>query len=158
MLIQKMSSLRTRLLTVLMLALSPAIVLIVIANWKMAQTQRIHAEQDARRLAEFIANDHRQAIETARGILQRLATRPGLGDAPAGTNTVSRPISLHPALANVGFLDRDGRLVLATSESVPGTPRGNRRQSAPSSCSRPAKTCGESCSPPCGRRPFRTIR
>ena len=86
------SSLRSRLLLLVLLALLPALVLILITAWEQRQLAAVDAQESALRLARVAASNQERLIEGARSLLIVLAQIPA---APPG-KTSAKGLSAKP--------------------------------------------------------------
>ena len=82
------SSLRSRLLLLVLLALLPALVLILITAWEQRQLAAVDAQESALRLARVAASNQERLIEGARSLLIGLAQ---ITAAPAGKTSACGP-------------------------------------------------------------------
>ncbi|NJM56098.1 MAG: HAMP domain-containing protein [Verrucomicrobiae bacterium] len=109
--ILRLSSLRVRLLMVLGLALSPAVLLLGVANWQAWQAYSADAEDAAQQLIEFSAVRHRDAVESARRVLMQMVEGHSNPEgAPHEDSNLQNPF-----FSNVGVVDRDGAVVLSAA-------------------------------------------
>jgi len=78
------SSLRSRLLLLVLLALFPALVLILITAWEQRQLAAVDAQESALRMARVAASNQERLIEGARSLLIGLAQIPAAQPGKAG--------------------------------------------------------------------------
>lgn len=113
------STLRGRLVLLVCIATLPAILFTfyVASNERRAVLQR--TEREARHLAALASREHSQQLEGAKRLLQRLGDRtrdPSSGGCP---DLLGAVLAISPQLANIGILNRDGR-VLCSVEPAGG--------------------------------------
>ncbi|OGL19952.1 MAG: hypothetical protein A3K12_02675 [Candidatus Rokubacteria bacterium RIFCSPLOWO2_12_FULL_71_19] len=101
-----LSSLRSRLLLLVLLALVPALALILVTAWEQRQLAAAEAEESALRLARLAASDQERLIEGARALLIGLAQLPDV-QAPAAGACSAQAAAIHrrfPVYTNLGAI------------------------------------------------------
>ena len=114
-------SLRYSLLLLVLLAVLPALGLILSTAWEQRRQAVVGAEEDALRLARLAANDHERLIEGARSLLTGLAQ---LSDVQMHNSTACSALFAEvqrrfPLYTNVGAIRPDGHVFCAAR-----TPQG----------------------------------
>ena len=110
-----MSSLRYSLLLLVLLAVLPALALILSTAWEQRRQAVVGAEEDALRLARLAATDHERLIEGARSLLTGLAQ---LSDVQMHNSTACSALFAEvqrrfPLYTNVGAIRPDGNVFCA---------------------------------------------
>jgi diguanylate cyclase (GGDEF)-like protein len=106
------STLRSRLLLLVVLALLPAAAAIVSAGFEQRRLATVEAQKDAKRLARLAARDHAQLINEGRQLLGLLVQVPQVRDTNAGVcgGFLSRLVAQDERLANIGVIRPDGQV------------------------------------------------
>jgi len=116
------SQLRVRLLALVLLAILPALGLVLYTGQEQRRQARTEAEANAKRIVKLAAAGQKQHIETSRQILGTLAQLPQVR--PERTEECSALfatlLQLHQVYANIGAIDAEGRLF--ASAMPPGEP------------------------------------
>ena len=110
-----LSSLRYRLLLLVLLAVLPALALILSTSWEQQRQAAVGAQEDALRLARLAASDHERLIEGARSLLTGLAQ---LSDVQMHNSKRCSALFAEvqrrfPLYANVGAIRPDGHVFCA---------------------------------------------
>ena len=107
------STLRSRLLLLVMLALLPAAAAIIDAGFEQRRLATADAQENAKRLVRLAAKDHAQLISEGRQLLSTLVQVPQVRDASAGTcsDFLSRLVAQDARLANIGVIRPDGQVI-----------------------------------------------
>ena len=107
------STLRSRLLLLVALALLPAAAAIVDAGFEQRRLATTDAQENAKRLVRLAAKDHAQLINEGRQLLGTLVQVPQVLDANAGVckDFLSRLVTQDERLANIGVIRPDGAVV-----------------------------------------------
>ncbi|HEY7676889.1 MAG TPA: response regulator [Candidatus Methylomirabilis sp.] len=105
-----LSSLRGRLLLLVLLALLPAVGLTVYGNLEARRRATAQVQDGALRLARLASADHERLISGTRQLLVALAQLPGVRPGnPAGCGALlGRLLEHYPVYANLGAIDTDG--------------------------------------------------
>ncbi len=108
-----LSSLRVRLLLLVLLATIPALVLIISTAWELRKLEADLARADALRLAQKASSDQERLIEGARQLLAGLARLPELrsGDAATCGARLAELLKSYPGYANFGVVKPNGDLL-----------------------------------------------
>jgi len=106
------SSLRVRLLLLVLLAVLPAIGLVLYTAWDQRQQARGEAQRDALWLAELAAADHRRLIEGAHQLLTALARSPEVREPTRATCRMflADLLTQYRAYANLAVADPAGHV------------------------------------------------
>ncbi|MBI3878990.1 MAG: response regulator [Verrucomicrobia bacterium] len=113
----RLSSLRVRLMLIVALAVSPALLMVAHTSWQARRLAELRAETDARRLAEFAATQQRQAIESARKTLAQLATQVIRGNPKSvKSDFLDRRVGYASPFLNVAVTDARGRVIVSTAK------------------------------------------
>jgi signal transduction histidine kinase len=106
------TSLRTRLLLLVLLAVIPALGLTLYTNLEERQLRKAQVQEQAMRLSRLVSADHERLIEEARRLLVNLARLPAVRDRnPAGCNALFADLlSRHSSYANLAVADADGNV------------------------------------------------
>ncbi|MBI2525540.1 MAG: diguanylate cyclase [Candidatus Rokubacteria bacterium] len=105
-----LSSLRSRLLLLVLLAFLPALALILVTAWEQRQLAAAGAEEDVLRLARLAAAEPERVIEGARSLLTGLAQLPDV-QAPAAQACSAQAAAIHrrfPIYTNLGAISAAG--------------------------------------------------
>jgi diguanylate cyclase (GGDEF)-like protein len=107
------STLRSRLLLLVVLALLPAAAAIVDAGFEQRRLATVDARENAKRLVQLAAKDHAQLINEGRQLLSMLVQVPQVRDAGAGgcKDFLARLVAQDERLANIGVIRPDGQVV-----------------------------------------------
>jgi signal transduction histidine kinase len=105
-----LSSLRARLLLLVLLAALPALALILYTDLEQRRLTARQAQEDALRLARLAAADQAQLIQGAHQLLTALAQLPAVreGDAHACTALFTTLLKQYPVYANLGAAHANG--------------------------------------------------
>jgi signal transduction histidine kinase len=106
------SSLRTRLLFLVLLAVLPAVGLTLYTAWEQRREAALAAQREALRLAEIVSANHERLIEGARQLLAGLARLPEVRrrDARACSPLFADLLKQYPGYANLGAIEPNGTL------------------------------------------------
>jgi len=106
------SSLRVRLLLLVLLAVVPALGLILYTAAEMRKSASVEAQTNALRLAQSVASSQDDLIEGARQLLTALAQVPVVrGGQPAQCSAfLADLLAAYPLYANFGVVDSDGEI------------------------------------------------
>jgi len=98
------SRLRARLLALVLLAILPALGLVLYTGFEQRSAARAEAEASARRVAKLAAASQKQHFEATRQLLATLAQLPQVRpDRPAECQALfTNLLQLHPIYANIG--------------------------------------------------------
>jgi signal transduction histidine kinase len=104
------SSLRLRLVVLVLLAVVPALGLMLYTNLEQRRLANVQAQEDAQRLARLAATQQQQLIEGARQLLIALAQISEVrgGDAAACNTLMTSLLKQYPLYANLGVIELDG--------------------------------------------------
>src|SRR5262245_39989107 len=107
------SSLRLRLVVLVLLAVVPALGLMLYTNLEQRRLATVQAQTDAQRLARLSATQQQQLIEGARQLLIALAQLREVrsGDAAACNTLMASLLKQYPLYANLGVIELDGDVV-----------------------------------------------
>jgi signal transduction histidine kinase/ActR/RegA family two-component response regulator/HAMP domain-containing protein len=107
------SSLRARLLLLVLVAVLPAAGLIVFTTWEQRRQAREAVQGDALQLAELVATDHQRLIEGARQLLTALARLPEVREPREGRcgALLADLRTQYGGYANLGVADTEGNIV-----------------------------------------------
>jgi diguanylate cyclase (GGDEF)-like protein len=110
-----LSSLRYSLLLLVLLAMLPALALILSTAWEQRRQAATDAEEDALRIARVAAADHRRLIEGARSLLTGLAQLSDvqMHNAKACSGLFAEVQKQFPLYANIGAVRPDGQIFCA---------------------------------------------
>ncbi len=105
-------SLRTLLVLLVLLAVTPALVLILYTASEQRRVAAAHVQDEALRLARIASSQQQRFIEGARQLLIALAKRPDVRHARAGacTTAFADLLSSYPFYANLGAIGADGTI------------------------------------------------
>ena len=114
------SRLRARLLALVLLAILPALGLVLYTGFEQRAAARADAEASARRVVKLAAASQKQHFEATRQLLATLAQLPQVRpDRPADCQALfTNLLQLHPIYANLGGLDSEGK-VFASAKPAP---------------------------------------
>src|SRR6266508_6557990 len=101
------SSLRVRLLLLVLLAVIPALGLTLYTNLEERQLRKVQVQEQAMRLSRLVSADHERLIEDARRLLVTLTRLPAVRDRnPAACNALFADLlAQHSSYANLGVID-----------------------------------------------------
>ncbi len=117
-----LSSLRTRLVLLVLLAVVPALGLILYTASEQRRTATLEVEQNTLRLARLAANNQKQVVEATRQILTVLAQLPIIrqGSSAECDRLLVDLLKQYPTYANFAVVDRQGnKICSAFSNGVP---------------------------------------
>lgn len=105
-----LSSLRTRLVLLVLLSVVPAIGLILYTASAQRRTATAEAQENALQLVRLAANNQRQVVEGTRQLLTILAQLPVVrkGNSPECDRLLADLLKQYPTYANFGVLDAQG--------------------------------------------------
>jgi len=105
-------SLRTLLVLLVLLAVTPALVLIIYTASEQRRVAAAQVQDEALRLARMASSQQQRYIEGARQLLMALAKRPDVRHAQAGACTAAFAdlLSSYPFYANLGAIRADGTI------------------------------------------------
>lgn len=108
-----LSSLRTRLVVLVLLAVVPALGLILYTASEQRRTATVEAENNTLRLVRLAANNQRQMVDSTHQLLTILAQLPVVrqGNTPECDRLLAKLLQQYPNHATLGVLDRQGNLV-----------------------------------------------
>ena len=123
----RLSSLRVRLMSLVLLALAPMLVLVMAAGWEMRKAEGRRAQEQALQLVRLIAREQEQLINESRHFLVTLAQLPALQarDAAACNRFMANAQKQYPRYANLGALTPDGKVFCSALPFTPGTDATN---------------------------------
>ena len=104
-------SLRTLLVLLVLLAVTPAFILIIYTASEQRRVAAAHVQDEALRLARMASSQQQRYFEGARQLLIALAKRPDVRHAQAGACSAAFAdlLSSYPFYANLGVIRGDGR-------------------------------------------------
>jgi signal transduction histidine kinase len=107
------SSLRVRLLLLVLLAVIPALGLTLYTNLEERQLRKAQVQEHAMRLSRLVSADHERLIEDARKLLAALARLPGVreGKRAACGTLFADLLTRHSSYANLGVIGADGNVL-----------------------------------------------
>ncbi|MBE9007300.1 response regulator [Fortiea sp. LEGE XX443] len=107
------STLRTRLVLLVLLAIIPALGLILYTASEQRRTATAEAEQQTLRLARLVANNQKQVVDGTRQILMILAQLPVVrqGNSAVCDQLLADILKQHSAYANFAVLDAQGNTI-----------------------------------------------
>jgi signal transduction histidine kinase len=107
------SSLRVRLLLLVLLAVIPALGLTLYTNLEERQLRKAQVQEHAMRLSRLVSADHERLIEDARKLLAALARLPGVreGKRAACGTLFADLLTRHSSYANLGVVGVDGNVL-----------------------------------------------
>ena len=105
-----LASLRSRLLSLVLLAVVPALALTVYTYLEERELEKARVREDALRLARLASDDQAQLVQGARQLLVALAQLPEVrgGDPAACSALFARLLEQFPSYANLGVIGPDG--------------------------------------------------
>ena len=106
------SSLRARLLLLVLLAVLPALGLVLFTTWEQRRQAKEAVQGDALQLAELVAADHQRLIEGARQLLAALARLPEVRGQDRGrcSPLLADLLTQYRGYANLGVADTAGNI------------------------------------------------
>ncbi len=118
-----LASLRGRLIILVLLAVLPALALVIYNAFEERDRGREEAREDALRVARMAARNHDQLLESTRQLLATLAQVKEVihQDGEACRAIFTNVLGLHPVYANIGAIRMDGHVfasALTTTNSV----------------------------------------
>jgi PAS domain S-box-containing protein len=115
-----LSSLRTRLVLLVLLSVVPAIGLILYTASAQRRNTTVEAQQNALQLVRLAANNQRQVIEGTRQLLTILAQLPVVrkGNSPECDRLLADLLKQYPTYTNFGVLDAQGKNIC---HAIPNT-------------------------------------
>jgi signal transduction histidine kinase len=106
------SSLRVRLLLLVLLGMLPVLGLVLHSTFQQRQNALEETRQEALRVARIVARTQQQNIESSRQLLVTLAQIRNLANREdAGQSFMAKLLQIHPIYANLGIIDLDGNVV-----------------------------------------------
>jgi signal transduction histidine kinase len=107
------SSLRVRLLLLVLLAVIPALGLTLYTNLEERELRKAQVQEHAMRLSRLVSADHERLIEGARKLLATLARLPGVreGKRAACDPLFADLLTRHSSYANLGVIGVDGNVL-----------------------------------------------
>ena len=107
-----LSSLRTRLLLLVLLAVIPALGLTLYTNLEERQLRKAQVYEHAIRLSRLVSADYERVIEDARQLLVALSRLPAVRDLnrAACDALFADLLTQHSSYANLGVIDADGNI------------------------------------------------
>ena len=107
------SSLRARLLLLVLLAVIPALGLTLYTNLEERQLRKAQVQEHALRLSRIVSADHERLIEDARKLLAALSRLPGVRDGKRAACDALFPdlLTRHSSYANLGVIGADGNVL-----------------------------------------------
>jgi hypothetical protein len=114
-----LSSLHTRLLLLILVAILPAMGLIFWNALEQRKHFALRAQEDAHRLSKILSRDHEEFIESTRQLLALLAQLPQVlsHDLPSCNLLFANLLKQHPRYLNLGILRPDGKLCISALPS-----------------------------------------
>lgn len=119
----KLNSLRSRLMLLVALAITPSLLMTVYSGWKERQNAIHAAEENLQRLTSLAATNEAQSLKSARQTLVDLSVVPALFGDPEKCRALLRTIlKKNPDYANLGVIRMNGDV---TCNAVPSSRRVN---------------------------------
>ena len=120
--------LRVRLLVLVLLAILPALGLVLFTGLEQREDARRDAEASARRVVKLAAASQKQHLEATRQLLGTLAQLPQVrpGRAEECQALFTNLLQLHPIYANLGALDAEGKVFASALPARRGLELGDR--------------------------------
>lgn len=108
-----LSSLRIRLVLLVLLAMVPALGLIFYTASEQRRTTIAEAEESTLRLVRLVANNHRVVVENTRQLLKLLAQLPVIrqGKSAECNKLLANLLQQYPSYATLGVLDSQGKVI-----------------------------------------------
>ena len=108
-----LAGLQTRLVLLVILAVTPALGLALYSDFEERQLRRAQVQEEALRLARLLSADHERLIEAARQLLTALARLPIVreGDRTACAALFADLLTQYPSYANFGVIDPGGMII-----------------------------------------------
>jgi len=115
------SRLRVRLLALVLLAILPALGLVLYTGFEQRAAARADAEASARRVVKLAAASQKQHFEATRQLLVTLAQLPQVRPERAAECQAlfTNLLQLHPIYDNIGGLDAEGKVFASAAPSAP---------------------------------------
>ena len=106
------SSLRIRLILLVLLAVVPSLGIILYTGLEQRRRAAIEVKAEALRLVRFVSIEEQQSVEGVRQLLFALAQLPSLrsGDAASCNNLFTNLLKKYPRFANIGAANKDGHI------------------------------------------------
>ena len=116
-----LAGLQTRLVLLVLLAVTPAVALALYSDFEERQLRRAQVQEEALRLARLLSADHESLIEAARQLLTALARLPVVrgDDRTACAALFADLLTQYPSYANLGVIDTGGTIICS---GLPGGP------------------------------------
>jgi diguanylate cyclase (GGDEF)-like protein len=123
-----LSSLRYTLLLLVLLAMLPALALILSTAWEQRRQAVVDTQADALRLARVAAGDQERLVEGARSLLVGLAQLPDvqMHNSQSCSALFAQVQRQYPLYANIGAVRPDGEIFCASRARRPGETAANR--------------------------------
>jgi signal transduction histidine kinase len=120
--------LRVRLLVLVLLAILPALGLVLFTGLEQRENARRDAEASARRVVKLAAASQKQHLEATRQLLATLGLLPQVRPERAEECQAlfTNLLQLHPIYANIGALDAEGKLFASALPAPRGLDLGDR--------------------------------
>jgi signal transduction histidine kinase len=108
-----LAGLQTRLVLLVLLAVTPALALALYSDFEERQLRRAQVQDEALRLAHLLSADHERLIEAARQLLTALARLPIVreGNRTDCAALFADLLTQYPSYANLGVIDPDGTII-----------------------------------------------
>ncbi len=108
-----LAGLQTRLVLLVLFAVTPALALALYSDFEERQLRRAQVQEEALRLARLLSADHERLIEAARQLLTALARLPIVrgGDHTACAALFADLLTQYPSYANLGVIDPRGTII-----------------------------------------------
>jgi signal transduction histidine kinase len=108
-----LAGLQTRLVLLVLLAVTPALALALYSDFEERQLRRAQVQEEALRLVRLLSADHERLIEAARQLLTALARLPTVreGDHTACAALFADLLTQYPSYANFGVIDPGGMII-----------------------------------------------
>ena len=108
-----LAGLQTRLVLLVVLAVTPALALALYSDFEERRLRRDQVQEEALRLARLLSADHERLIEAARQLLTVLARLPTVrgGDRGACAALFADLLTQYPSYANLGVIDPGGMII-----------------------------------------------
>jgi len=122
------ANLRVRLVLLILLAVLPALGLIIYTAIEQRAEAIEDAKEDALRTVRLAANNQEHLIEATRQLLVTLAQIKDIQNLDAGAceSIFTNILSLHPVYGNIGVIQLDGRLLASAAPGVENTNLASR--------------------------------
>ena len=108
-----LAGLQTRLVLLVLLAVTPAVALALYSDFEERQLRRAQVQEEVLRLARLLSADHESLIEAARQLITALARLPIVrgGDRTACAALFADLLTQFPSYANLGVIDPGGMII-----------------------------------------------